>query len=293
MNDIAKEVGCGNSTVHRFMVKNKIPRRTLSIAQKISWIFEGKRIRRYEQWDLLTVENIIKWYWNSEPNWSLYDIAEKVGCSAQTVLDFLVDNEIPRRDYMEAGDVMHQCPQKKIKFKKYPLLTYENVYHWYWEVNPPLSTADIAEKVGCTQSNVSKFMRDHDIPRRNNKDAALNIFKCPSKKKNYKVSDKQKQQISLVMKDQISNRQRIILKALSKNKKMFVMDLTNHPDFRGKNVRLLRSSMFLLFKRNLVKRSLDYNPKSRPNCHNQYKYMITVKGEEILSKTLKKSENRP
>ncbi len=107
----------------------------------------------------------------------------------QTVLSFLVDNNIPRRDYIEAGRIMHLCPSKSIKFKKYPLLTYENVYNWYWEEKPPWSTTDIAEKIGCSQANVSKFMRENIIPRRNNKDAALNIFECPSKKKHYKLSN--------------------------------------------------------------------------------------------------------
>ncbi|MBA7523939.1 hypothetical protein ES705_16076 [subsurface metagenome] len=68
VHDIAEEVGCGESTVYRFMVKNEIPRRTHSAATKNSYIAEGKRIKRYEQWELLTVDNILKWYWNSTPN---------------------------------------------------------------------------------------------------------------------------------------------------------------------------------------------------------------------------------
>ena len=293
IKDIAEEVGCGTSTILRFMVKNDIPRRTLSVAQRISWDVKGKRIRRYEQWELLTIENVIRWYWNSTPNWSLYDIAEKVGCSAQTILDFLRDNNIIRRDYIEAGKVMHLCPSKSIKFKKYPKLTYENVYHWYWEENPPLSTTDIAEKVGCNPATVSKFMRENNIPRRNHKDAALNIFQFPNKKSNYKISEERKERLSTLMKDKdkISRRQQIILQELLKNEKMFIADLVFPPDFKGrKTTRALRQSASLLFKRKLVKRVLDYNPKSRPNCHSQYKYSITGKGKEILSKSIRKKK---
>ncbi len=91
------------------------------------------------------------------------------------------------------------------------------------------------------------------------------------------------------MKDQISNTQRIILQELGKNKSMFIDELIEHPNFKDlRKTRALRGSMYCIFKRNLVKRILDYNPKSRPNYHNQYKYMITAKGEEILSKSLKK-----
>ncbi|MBA7525884.1 hypothetical protein ES705_18043 [subsurface metagenome] len=172
------------------------------------------------------MENVLTWYWNSTPNWSLYDIAKKVDCSAQTVLDFLTDNNIPRRDYKEAGKVMLQCPHKRVTPKKYPLLTYENVFHWYWEEDPPWSMEDIAEKVGCTGGNVSRFMKYNNIPRRDHKDAAKNIFKCPTKKKNYRLTKEQRQKLSLTMKDRmgdrISNRQRIILQELLKNKSMFI-----------------------------------------------------------------------
>jgi predicted DNA-binding protein YlxM (UPF0122 family) len=289
MKDVAKEVGCGASTIHRFMEKHDIPRRSLSAALNISWTTEGKRVHRYEQWELLTVENILNWYWNSDPKWSLNDIAQKIKCSDQTVLDFLRDNKIPRRDYIEASKVMHSCPSKSLKRKKYPLLTYKNVNHWYWEIDPPLSTSDIAERVGCSQSNVSKFMRENDIPRRSDKDAALNIFRFPTKKKNYKISDMAKKNLSRVMKEKerISERQSLILQELQKHKIMFIADLVEVPHFKGKiTTRILRQSTYLLFKRKLVNRVLDYNPSSKPNCHNQYKYSITSKGSEVLAKLL-------
>ena len=38
--DIAKEVGCSSTTVHRFMEKNKISRRDLSNANLNSWLWE-------------------------------------------------------------------------------------------------------------------------------------------------------------------------------------------------------------------------------------------------------------
>lgn len=284
--DIADEVGCSESSVHRFMVKNNIPRRDYSDALKNSWNTDEKRLRRYERWDLLTVENTIKWYWRSTPNWSIYDIAEKVGCSVQTVLSFMEDNNIPTRDYIEAGKTMHMCPHKNIKFKKYPLLTRENVYHWYWEEDPPWSTSDIAKKVGCRQSNVCKFMVVNDIPRRNHKDAALNIFKCPSKKKNYKLSIEQKQNISRIKKEQISKTQKLILQKLLTNGNLFVSELMRFQVFRNKkNIKSVRDATYRLLKREFVERRLEYNPKSRPNCQYQYKYSINEKGKYILSKS--------
>ena len=49
---------------------------------------------------------------------------------------------------------------------RYPLLTVENVYYWYWECDPPLSQLDIANEVGCSPGTVSLFMIKNNIPRR-------------------------------------------------------------------------------------------------------------------------------
>lgn len=161
--DIAKEVGCSLNTVYRFMKANNIPIRNHSEAMKNSWQWEDKRIKQFERYEGLTVENVLKWYWKNDPAWSSEDIADHISCHKETVLRFMKFHNIPIRDYIEAGKEMHKCPQKKrIKYHK---LTVDNVNQWYWNNNPPWSVTDIAKKIGCSPANVSKFMRQNNIPR--------------------------------------------------------------------------------------------------------------------------------
>ncbi len=286
--DIAREIGCSTSTVSRFMAANGIPTKALSDAIKNAFRWDDKGRTQFEEYDLLTVENLIKWYWKSDPAWSLEDIGEKVGCSGSTVQSFMIFSKIPRRDTAEASRNMHKCPKHR-PIRRFPELTTENVHDWYWKMNPPWSISDIAKQVGCTYGNVQSFMIRHNIPRRNHKMAAKNIHRCPLKHKNYSYEDPQKKKALLKVirkgkENLLTQRQKEILLALSRNPGLTTANIKSLPYFKEIRIKLISGSLRCLFNRDLVKREKIL---FRGNVY-QYKYKMIEKGYNVLKTHLSK-----
>ena len=61
---------------------------------------------------------------------------------------------------------------------EYPWRDESLLYELYWEQE--LSTVKIADKLGCTQQTVSKWMQKFDIPRRDAREAAPNRRRHPA-----------------------------------------------------------------------------------------------------------------
>ncbi len=71
-----------------------------------------------EKYPLLTIENVKYWYYETNPPWSGIDIANHVGCPADTVYNFMEINNLPRRMISDANHKRFICPQKYQKFMK-------------------------------------------------------------------------------------------------------------------------------------------------------------------------------
>lgn len=66
-----------------------------------------------KEYPLITVQNINYWYWFCDPHWSQIDIANEVGCSRGTVSLFMINHNIPRRNFSEAQLNRFTCPHKQ------------------------------------------------------------------------------------------------------------------------------------------------------------------------------------
>ena len=60
----------------------------------------------------LTEENVRYWYEECDPAWSGHDIANEVGCSIQTVYNFMRKKKIKIKSYSEAEKNANKCPHK-------------------------------------------------------------------------------------------------------------------------------------------------------------------------------------
>lgn len=184
----------------------------------------------------------------------------------------------------------------------YPLLTVENVQYWYWERDPPMSGHDIAKEVGCYFQKVYKFMREHDIPIRDNSESGKVRFQDPEKyeammkikrdseykrKESESVSklwtsiEKRKQksdEMKKISENWLSDYQKVILSLMQNGEKKFLREIVEKTGLDKKNIdRNLR----FLCRRGLMKfeKEFDTNLKRKRACNN---YFITLKGIEIL-----------
>jgi len=198
-------------------------------------------------------------------------------------------NKIQVRDYSEAGKNAILCEKKREKILQnqilaaeaaldkrilekevnFPLLTYENVYNWYWNHTPLLSTSDIAEKIGINRKNVENFMKKNNIPRRSYSESVKNWHSNPRKRKNYEEGIKSRKYPLI-----LGNVQKLILCELSKNKSLFISELLKIPLLMKRNPKVIRASVSRLFELKLISREKQFNYNSQAVRKNQYKYSL-------------------
>jgi len=188
--------------------------------------------------------------------------------------------------------------------ESFPLLTVENVKHWYCEVEPHWSGFDIAKAVGCCPSTVYRFMDSHGITVRSMSQANFVRFECPHKYQSFlkqrNSEDFKSRQSEIAKKimrkpevrkrflkatralnsNILSPQQKIILSLLITHKSLFLTDLACMMELDTKKV---HRSLEGLFRRQLVFRVKDVNNASTNPRKPQFRYTITQKGVEIFT----------
>jgi len=150
---IAAQLGCTGTTVRKYMGRFGIPRRSIADATKGVTCTEDARknmaaiaAKRRAQ---ISKDELHDLYWNE--GYGLAKIGELIGRTAATVLNYMVEYNIPRRTSFDANRRVN--------------ITKGELYDLY--VVKEMTTAAIGKSVGCHPVTISDILHKYEIPVRN------------------------------------------------------------------------------------------------------------------------------
>ena len=157
---IAKMIGSDHTTIRNYLIRYNISIRThKDVCVK---------------WDkILTKKFLHKEYMINKK--STCQIAKEIGCSSETIINYLKKYNIKRRTYKEAT--------KGINDKYSKILTKEFLYREY--IINKKSSLQIAKEINCSKTIVLKYLKTHKIKIRTNSESNKikhNSFKTEFKK---------------------------------------------------------------------------------------------------------------
>lgn len=147
---IAAQLGCTGTTVRKYMVRFGIPRRSIADATKGVTCTEDARKNMAaiaaKRRAKISEDELYDLYWNE--GHSLAEIGELIRRTAATVLNYMVEYNIPRRTSFDAN--------RKVNITK------EELHEFY--VEKEMTTAEIGELVGCHPGTISDILHKYEIP---------------------------------------------------------------------------------------------------------------------------------